>query len=156
MVFPPTYRKYEFGDRCTAIDVDLTCDKDFNCGTCSLAWETYKKELEDEDYRDFVVPSGDCSQNGIIAFRNEPYIIVKVNNIEDLFKRFALEGVPFKSIENAVMDSDDMLLTYPYWYALKTLEGLGDPLSYRGGKDIPLIAEYSDCVYMVAPVIEEE
>lgn len=154
MVWPPTNRRYEFGNHCTAIDEGRTCNKGFDCGNCKLAWKTYKKDLKDEDYKDYIVPSEDYSKNGIDAYRNEQFTIAKVNSIEDLFKRFTLEGVPFKTIEN--MDSDEMRITYPYWYALKTLENLDDPYSYRGGKDIPLIVEYSDCVYMVAPVTDCE
>jgi len=154
MVWPPTNRRYEFGDHCTAIDDGRTCNKDFACGNCQLAWKTYKKYLEEDDCRSFVIPFIDCTKHGIAAPRNETFTIAKVNSIEDLIKRFTLEGVPFKPIEN--MDSDEMRLTYPYWYALKTLDDLGEPLSYRGGKDIPLIVEYVDCVYMVAPVTDCE
>lgn len=152
MIFPPTHKRYEFGDHCTAIDDGKQCNKNFDCGSCSLAWETYKKEVEDD--REYIIPLEEWSKGDIKAYKNEPCTIAKVNRIEDLFSRFALGGVPFKLIEN--MNTDEMRNLYPFWFALKTLENIGEPLSYKGGHDIPLVVEYPDCVYLVAPVRESE
>lgn len=153
MIFPPTYRDYEYGDRCEADrDKPHACDKCFQCGSCDIAWSAYKKELENVGLVDYLVPDIDWSKNGITTLRNDQYTIVKVDSIEDLYKRFMIDGVPFKLIEKEEMDTDDMKHLYPQWYALKVVENLGDPLSYKGGKDIPLIVEYSDCAYMVAPM----
>ena len=151
MIFPPTHRRYEFGYHCTATDARI-CSKDFNCCTCSLAWETYKKEVEED--RDYVIPSEEWFKGDIKAWRNEPCTIAKVNSIEDLIGRFMLDGDLFKPIEN--MDTDEMRNLYPYWFALKTLENLKEPLSYKGGHDVPLVVEYPDCVYLVAPIVECE
>lgn len=153
MVYPPTNNDYEFADKCVADDENhQSCDKYFQCGSCDLAWSAYKKELETDGLKDYLVPNIDWSKNGITTLRNDQYTIVKVDSIEDLYKRFMIDGMPFKLIEKDEMDTDDMKHLYPQWYALKVVENLGDPLSYKGGKDIPLIVEYSDCVYMVAPM----
>lgn len=161
MLIPPIYRSYAIsrsydGDHCTASDDDRCCDKECKCEVCNLAWERYKKDLEVDDYKDFVLPLEDWSKNGVTVYKNEPCTIVKASNVEDLFKILSLSGVSYTTINNADIDTEKMKCSYPYWYALKTLENLGNPRTYRGGKNIPLIVEYPNCVYMIAPAIDPD
>jgi|GEM_PF-6656846 len=156
MIFPPTYRDYEYGDKCEVdLDNPCICNKGFNCGACDIAWNEYKKEIENDldDIYKYIVPDIEWSERGVFTLKNKLCTIVKADNVENLYKRFDIKGVFFKPIEKEDMDTDDMKYLYPLWYALEVIGGLGDPLSYKGGKDIPLIVEYSDCVYMVAPTV---
>ncbi|MEN6552294.1 MAG: hypothetical protein ABFC34_05330 [Methanobacterium sp.] len=152
MIFPPRYKEYCFDNRCTAKD-GHPCTE-FKCSNCNLAWDAYKTDLE--DLKDWILPTDPDSQKGVDYFINEAGTIAKLKSIEDLNKRYTLVGLPFLEYSTFLMDQDELKSLYPYWYALKTLQDLGEPHSYKGGRSIPLIVEYSDCVYMIAPVNDSD
>ena len=116
MIFPPTYRDYEYGDKCEVdLDNPCICNKGFNCGACDIAWNEYKKEIENDldDIYKYIVPDIEWSERGVFTLKNKLCTIVKADNVENLYKRFDIKGVFFKPIEKEDMDTDDMKYLYP-------------------------------------------
>lgn len=152
MIFPPTYKRYMTNDHCT-VKGTIECPNEFKCGSCDIAWKAYKEDLK-ENYEEWVLPTTSISKGGVNGFVNIPNSIGKLGGIEDIRTFFPLlEGAEFQTYSSFIMDQEELRELYPYWYALKFLADLGEPKSYKGGRTLPLIVEYDDCVYLVSPVV---
>lgn len=152
MIYPPRSKDFFINGQC-AVENETLCTK--LCDTCEIAKNNYERELN-MSWTECVIPTKKKQYGNISVLVNESNTVMKLNNMKDLHEMFC--GSPYypTSDYSLLIDTDEIKTRYPYWYALKYLAKLGEPKQYLAGHDLPLIAEYDYCVYMIAPRVVSE